>query len=148
MTQRPTTDFTVKDPDFERKVRDAFDAQPFMRLIGAELTGIGAGTCEIALKIRPDLSQQNGYVHAGVTNAIADNAAGLAAFTLMPPGTNVLSVEFMTYLLAPARGRTLVARGRVEKPGRTLVIVRADVFAVDEGRETHVALMQATMICL
>ncbi|WP_158045593.1 PaaI family thioesterase [Skermanella pratensis] len=141
-------DFTPRDPDFEAKVRSTFEEQPFMRLIGAELVSVAPGTCEISLAVRPDLSQHNGFVHAGVTNAIADNSAGLAAFTLMPPGTDVLSVEFKTNLLAPARGRRLIARGRVEKPGRTLVIVRSDVYAETDGSEVHVAMMQATMICL
>src|SRR3954447_137263 len=123
MSERLKKEFTVKDPDFARKVRNAFDAQPFMHLIGAEMTGVEAGTCEITLPVRPDLFQHSGYVHAGVANAIADNAAGFAAFTLMPPGSNVLSVEFKTNFMAPAKGSTLIARGQVIKPGRTLVIV-------------------------
>jgi uncharacterized protein (TIGR00369 family) len=134
------------DPDYQSKVRAAFDGQPFMRLIGAELAALGAGTCQIALTIRPDLWQHNGFVHAGVTNAIADNAAGLAALTLMPAGSDVLSVEFKTNLLAPARGNRLIARGKVEKPGKLLVIVRADVHAETDEGEVHVAMMQATMI--
>lgn len=134
--------------DFRARVRDDFARQGFMRLLGAEITRVEAGECDIALATRPDFTQQHGYVHAGVTTALADTAAGYAAFTLMPPGSSVLTVEFKQNLMNPAKGERLVARGKVEKSGRTLTVVRADVVAVSGGEETAVATMLATMICL
>ena len=120
-----------------------------MNLIGARLASIEPGTVEIALPFRADLTQQDGYLHAGVVTTIADSACGYAAFSLMPAGSSVLSVEFKVNLLRPARGESFIARAEVIKAGRTLSVVRADVFAIAENSERElVATMQGTMMCL
>jgi len=120
-----------------------------MKLIGAELTRVEPGVVEIALPHRADLSQQHGYLHAGIVTTIADSACGYAAYSLMPPNSEVLSVEFKVNLLRPAKGDRFVASAEVVKSGKTLTVVRADVFAFDErgGREL-IATMLGTMICL
>ena len=120
-----------------------------MNLIGARLSLVEPGVIEITLPYRADLAQQHGYLHAGVVATIADSACGYAAFTLMPAGSNVLSVEFKVNLLRPAQGVEFVARAEVIKAGRTLTVVRADVFGIakNEAKEL-VATMQGTMICL
>jgi uncharacterized protein (TIGR00369 family) len=102
----------------------------------------------IEAPILPGSRQQHGYAHAGLTFAIGDSAAGYAALSVMPEGFEVLTTEMKINLLAPARGERLIARGRVIKAGRRLVIVQADVHALDEGRETHVALLTGTMMPL
>ena len=137
------------NPSFAQEVRASFARQTFMTLLGAQLSRIEPGIVEISLPYRADLAQQNGYLHAGVVTAIADSASGYAALTLMPAGAGVLSVEFKVNLLRPARAREFVAHAEVIKAGRTLTVVRADVFGVngDKDREL-VATMQATMICL
>lgn len=117
-----------------------------MNLIGAHLSLAEPGIIEITLPYRPDLTQQNGYLHAGIITTIADSACGYAAFTLMPPGAGVLSVEFKVNLLRPAKGDSFVARAEVIKAGKTLTVVRADVFALSEDRRTLIATMQGTMI--
>ena len=94
------------------------------------------------------MTQQHGFFHAGVTTTIADNAAGYAAYSLMPDNSTVLTTEFKVNLLAPARGPKLVARAEVIKPGRTLYIVRSDVFSVNGDDEIHVLTMLATEMCL
>lgn len=120
-----------------------------MDLIGAELSLVEPGVVEITLPYRDDLTQQHGYLHAGVITTIADSAAGYAAYSLMPTGSEVLSVEFKVNLLRPAKGETFVARADVIKPGRTLTVVRADVFSIAEnGDRELVATMQGTMMCL
>lgn len=120
-----------------------------MNLIGARLGLVEAGIVEIVLPFRQDLTQQNGYLHAGIVTTIADSACGYAAFSLMPAGSSVLSVEFKVNLLRPARGESFVARAKVIKAGRTLSVTRADVFAVNEDSERElVATMQGTMMCL
>jgi uncharacterized protein (TIGR00369 family) len=102
---------------------------------------------EITLPYRADLTQQHGYLHAGVITTIADSACGYAAFTLMPAGSNVLSVEFKVNLLRPAQGAEFLTRAEVIKAGRTLTVVRADVFGIAGNKErTLVATMQGTMI--
>ncbi len=143
------TQFKPADDDFARKVREGFEGQTFMKTIGAELYKVGAGYCEIHLPFREDLCQHDGYLHAGVTSTIADNAAGFAAYTLMPEGSAVLSVEFKMNLLRPAIGEKLIARAKVQKPGRNISVVQAEVGAVTSGgEEKSVAIMLATMACL
>jgi uncharacterized protein (TIGR00369 family) len=139
--------FVPSDPDFERRVRASFARQNVMALFQATLSRVAPGQVDIALPVRPEVSQQHGFVHAGVVTAIVDSACGYAALSLMPPGTGVLSIEFKTNLLAPARGTSLSARGRVLKPGRNIFVCAGDVFALDEaGGETLVATMLATMM--
>ncbi|HEY0082380.1 MAG TPA: PaaI family thioesterase [Pyrinomonadaceae bacterium] len=117
-----------------------------MRLIGADLRRIEPGAVSIALPYRADLTQQNGYIHAGIITAIADSACGYAASTLMPAGSEVLSVEFKVNLLRPAAGEEFVAEAQVIKAGRTLTVTRCDVYAQASDESSMVATMLATMI--
>lgn len=120
-----------------------------MNLIGGELTRIEPGVIEITLPYRTDLTQQHGYVHAGIITTIADSACGYAAYTLMPPGSDVLAVEFKVNLLRPAKGEMFVARAEVVKSGRTLTVVSAGVHALSNGDSRElVAIMQGTMMRL
>jgi uncharacterized protein (TIGR00369 family) len=132
------------DPQFERRVRESFGRQKTMALIGARLTVVEPGYVEIALAYRDDLTQQKGFVHGGILGMIADTACGYAAFSLMPAGCSLVTVEYKINILAPAR-RSLLAKGQVVKPGRTLTVARAEVYA-DDGR--HVATMQQTLMML
>ena len=137
------------NPSFAADVERSFAQQPIMNLLGARLSLVEAGVVEITLPFRADLSQQHGYLHAGVVTTIADSACGYAAYTLMPVGSEVLSVEFKVNLLRPAQGETFVARAEVIKAGKTLTVVRADVFAIAGNADRElVATMQGTMICL
>ena len=142
------TSFKPRDPGWETKVRESFARQTVMTTIGARISALRPGFCEIELPYRRDLCQQHGFLHAGMTTTIADSAAGYAAFSLMPPGASVLTVEFKVNLMAPAAGERFFARGSVIKPGRTLTVVEAEVVAVDKGGEKTVAQMLATMMCL
>ena len=142
------TAFEPADPRYAARVRDSFARQSIMTLIGAELARIEPGRVEIELPFRADLCQQHGYFHAGVTATIADSAGGYAAFSLMPPDSTVLTVEYKMNIVAPGRGQRLIARGEVIRPGRTLTTSRADVFAVEDGAETLCATMLQTLMCL
>jgi uncharacterized protein (TIGR00369 family) len=117
-----------------------------MRTLGARLTRVVAGEVEIELPFREDLTQQHGFLHAGVVAAVLDSSCGYAAFSLMPPGAGVLSVEFKTNLLAPATGDVLVARGRVIRSGRTISVCQADGFMRTGSEEVAVATMLATIM--
>ena len=139
---------TPRDPDFERRVRDSFVRQRFMATLGATLDVVRAGEVHIGFAHREELTQQHGYLHAGVIAAVADSACGYAAFTLMPADHAVLSVEFKTNLLAPAKGQRFRATARVVRAGRTLTVCTAEVVGFEGGEETLVAIMQATMIGL
>ena len=134
---------------FVEEIKESFARQTIMALIGGELTRVEPGVVEITLPYRADLTQQHGYVHAGIITTIADSACGYAAYTLMPPGSDVLAVEFKVNLLRPAKGETFVARAEVVKSGRTLTVVRADVHALNDGDTRElVAIMQGTMMRL
>ena len=137
------------NPSFAEEVERSFARQPVMILIGARLSLVEPGLVEITLPYRDDLAQQDGYVHAGIITTIADSASGYAAYSLMPEGSRVLSVEFKVNLLRPARGESFISRGEVIKPGRTLTVVRADVFGIDgDDQRELVATMLSTMFCL
>ena len=127
-------------------MRESFDAQRLMATIGARLARVAAGEIEIRVPFRSDLTQQHGFLHAGVVAAALDSACGYAAFTLMPEGAGVLSVEFKTNLLAPARGEELIARARVVRAGRTITVSQGDATMLAGGQETAVATMLATMM--
>ncbi len=140
--------FEPNDPDFEAKVRDSFSRQRLMAFLGAEITALAPGEVEVGLDHRPELTQQHGYFHAGVVSAIADTAGGYAAFSLMPAGASVLTVEYKINLMAPAEGERLVARGQVERAGRTLTVCRLSVDVVKGGEPRSCALGQQTVITL
>lgn len=135
-------------PDIEKRIRRSFATQALMTTLGAMLKEVSPGHARIDAPILPGSRQQHGYAHAGLTFAIGDSAAGYAALGVMPEGFEVLTTEMKINLLAPARGEWLIARGRVIKPGRRLVVVQADVHALDQGHEIHVALLTGTMIPL
>ncbi|MFI4987385.1 MAG: PaaI family thioesterase [Alphaproteobacteria bacterium] len=140
--------FEPLDPAFEARVRASFARQAAMALIGASLRAVRPGEVEIELAYREDLTQQHGFIHGGIVGMIADSASGYAAFSLMPADASVLTVEYKLNLLAPAAGALLVARGRVVRPGRTLVIAEARVSALQEGKEVEVAASLSTLMTL
>src|SRR6516164_947186 len=142
------TPFAPANPDYAARVRSSFDRQGAMRLIGARLAEVSPGCCAIELPYREDLTQQHGYVHAGIVSAIADSAGGYAGFTLFPADSSVLTVEYKVNLLAPAAGERLVAVGEVVKQGRTLAITRGEVYAEDGERRTLCAIMQQTLMVM
>ena len=140
--------FEPRDPGWEARVRASFALQTVMTTIGARLGRVAPGAVDIELPFRADLCQQHGFLHAGIVTTIADTSCGYAALSLMEPGASVLTVEFKLNLLAPARGERLLARGRATRPGRTLTVCQADVVAVQDGAETPVATMLATLMAL
>ncbi|MFO0988377.1 MAG: PaaI family thioesterase [Alphaproteobacteria bacterium] len=140
--------FEPANPAYAARVRDSFGRQAFMALVGARITALAPGFCEITADWRRELTQQHGFVHGGVLASIADTAGGYAAFSLMPADATVLTVEFKLNMLRPGRGAAMIARGRVLKPGRTLSIVQADVFAREGGSEEQVVSSLQTLMCL
>ena len=136
------------DPGFAERVRASFAKQHAMELIRATLPVVDTGRTEIHLPHWAGVEQQHGFVHGGVVGMIADSAAGYAANTLTPADTSVLTVEYKLNLVAPADGQRLVARGEVIKPGRTLIITRAEVFAIRDEQWTLCAIMQQTIMAM
>jgi uncharacterized protein (TIGR00369 family) len=141
-------ELVAADPQFATRVRASFGRQAVMHLIGARLETVTPGAVEIRLPFRADLTQQHDFLHAGIVTTVLDSACGYAALSLMPPQTGVLTVEYKVNLLAPARVSHFLARGRVLRAGRTILVCVGDVFAVQDGKETLVATMLATMMVI
>ncbi|MFL6284366.1 MAG: PaaI family thioesterase [Pyrinomonadaceae bacterium] len=139
-------DFVPKDTDFEARVRASFARQRVMETIGARLVRVAPGEVEIELPFREDLTQQHGYLHAGIVAAVVDSACGYAAMSLAPEGAEVLSIEFKLNLMSPARGHSFVARARVKRAGRNVTVCTGDLYAVEGASEKTVATMLATMM--
>lgn len=138
----------LANPDFAASVSASFEKQTAMRLIQASLPVVEHGRTEIHVPHWEGIEQQHGFVHGGVVGMIADSAAGYAAMTMVPATASVLTVEYKVNLVAPADGEKLIARGEVVRPGRTLIVTKAEVFAVKEGRETLCAIMQQTIMVM
>lgn len=136
------------DAHFAERVSASFDRQSAMALIKATLPIIEHGRTEIHLPHWQGVEQQHGFVHGGVVGMIADSAAGYAAMTVVPANASVLTVEYKMNLVAPADGEKLIARGQVARPGRTLIVTQAEVFAVKDGQEKLCALMQQTIMVM
>jgi uncharacterized protein (TIGR00369 family) len=140
--------FEPKNPDFREVATATFAAQRAMQTLGISIARLEPGEVDLAMDYAPEYSQQNGFVHAGIITAGLDNACGIAAFTLMPAGADILTVEFKTNLLAPAKGERFEFRGQVVKPGRTLTICEGRAYAMNNGVESLVATMTGTLMAI
>lgn len=130
-----------------QRVEESFARQGLMRVIEARIAEVAPGRCVIEAPFRKTLTQQHGFLHAGVLTMLADNACGYAALTLLPPEQEVLTAELKVNFLRPARGVLAIARAEVLKPGRTLTVARAEVWMrMEDGAETLCAAMQATLV--
>jgi uncharacterized protein (TIGR00369 family) len=139
---------TPRNPAWEKKSREIFERQSFMRMIGVRIATLAPGYCELELPYRDDLCQQNVYLHGGVVTSIADTSCGIASSTLLAPDAGILSVEFKYNMMGPAAGERFIARGRVVRPGKTLTVAESAVFAIKDGVETEIGRMLATMMFL
>ena len=140
--------FEPKNPDFREVATATFAAQRAMQTLGIRIARLEPGEVDLAMDYAPEYSQQNGFMHAGIITAGLDNACGIAAFTLMPAGTDILTVEFKTNLLAPAKGERFEFRGQVVKPGRTLTVCEGRAYAINNGVESLVATMTGTLMAI
>jgi uncharacterized protein (TIGR00369 family) len=143
---KSTSSHLPKDSAATESVMSEFKKQEVMRTIGAKLTRATPGRVEIELPFKHTLTQQHGYVHAGMVTTIADSACGYAAWSVSPPESEVLTVEYKVNFLSPAKGTKLVARGRVIRKGKKLTVCAADVFTLARGTEKLVATMLATIM--
>jgi uncharacterized protein (TIGR00369 family) len=145
--------FQPKDANFADRVRASFARQGAMQTLGVEITRIAAGEIELAMPYQAAFTQQHGFIHAGIVATVLDSACGYAAFSLMPADAAVLTVEFKTNLLAPAKGERFAFRAHVVKPGRTLTFCDARAFALEDGAQTGtqerlIATMNGTLMAL
>jgi uncharacterized protein (TIGR00369 family) len=134
--------------DSLQRVRDSFALQGAMSTLGAQLTHLAPGAVDISFDWAPGLTQQHGFIHAGMLSAALDSACGYAGFSLMPEDAGVLTIEFKINLLAPAKGQRFRCEGRVLKPGRTIVLAEGQAFAIDGGQEKLCATMHCTLMAV
>ena len=138
---------TPADPGFRQRVHDSFARQGVMHTLGATLEVADAGRVVIVMPHKPELTQQHGYVHAGIVSTALDSACGYAAFSLMPADAAVLTIEFKVNLLAPARGPWFRFEGSVVKAGRTISVVEGKAWQHEAGgAESLCATMTATVM--
>jgi len=140
--------FLPKNPDFRAVATDTFARQQAMRTLGISIARLEPGEVDLSMAYSAAFTQQNGFVHAGIITAGLDSACGIAAFTLMPAGSDILTVEFKTNLLAPAKGQRFAFRAVVVKPGRTLTVCEARAYAEADGVESLIATMAGTLMAL
>ena len=140
--------FEPRNPLYEQRVRDSFALQGVMHHMGAQLGLIAPGAVDIELTWAKELTQQHGFLHAGVVSAALDSACGYAAFTLMVPEAEVLTIEFKINLLAPAQGERFRMEGRVLKPGRTITVCEGRAYALHDGSEKLIATMGCTLMAV
>jgi uncharacterized protein (TIGR00369 family) len=143
-----STQFEPRNPDFKSRVTQSFSEQMAMQTINASLLVVEPGRVEIELPYQRELTQQDGFIHAGISSTIMDSACGYAAFTLMPVEAQVLTIEFKINLLAPAAGECFRAIGTVRKPGRSVFVAEAELYASSHGTEKLVATMVGTLMAM
>ena len=141
-------EFKPRNPDYENVVRDSFSRQQFMQEMGVRIEVLRPGICELAVDRRPGLTQQHGFFHGGLVAAIADSAAGYAAFSLYPANSTVLTVDYSVNFLKPAQGNLLRARAEVVKSGKTLYVCKADAYVEEDGTSNHCLTGLFSMMCL
>ena len=140
--------FEPADDRYATRVRESLARQQAMSTIGVEMTDIAPGMVALAFNYREELTQQHGFIHAGILSTVLDSACGYAAYSLMPADAGILTVEFKVNLLSPARGDRFVARGTVIRSGRTVSVAAGDLFAEDPNGDRHVATMVATLMTI
>ena len=140
--------FEPRNPDFEARVRESFARQAAMRTLGATLAVVKPGQVEITLPWAEPLTQQHGFLHAGMVATALDSACGYAGFTLMAADAAVLTIEFKINLLAPAQGQRFRMVGTVIKPGRTVTVCEGHAYALDGAQEKLVATMGCTLMAV
>lgn len=140
--------FDPPDPEYAARVRSSFERQDAMKTIGATLASVEPGSAVIEMPWAQSLTQQHGFLHAGMVATGLDTACGYAGFSLMPADAAVLTIEYKINLLAPAKGQRFRMVGEVVKPGRTITVVEGKAYAIDEGREKLIATMSATLMAI
>jgi uncharacterized protein (TIGR00369 family) len=136
------------DPKTEKRCRESFARQQAMTTIGASVLSVDAGAVELVMPFDARLTQQHGFIHAGIITMLCDTACGFAALSLMPEDAAVLTTEFKVNLLSPAKGERFIAHGRVVRPGKKLMVCLGEVFAEAGGKRKQVALMTASMMVI
>ncbi len=133
---------------YKEKIRDSFNRQGAMKSLNVSIIDIRPGEVELEFPYDSGLTQQNGFIHAGIVSTVVDTACGYAAYTLMPEDASVLSIEFKINFLSPAKGERFRATGKVKKPGRNITVSEGELYSIIDGKEKIVASMVATIMAV
>ncbi|WP_117193063.1 PaaI family thioesterase [Rhizobium terrae] len=134
--------------DFRERVRQSFGRQGAMAMMGAELTRVEQAMVEIELPFDPKLTQQHGFLHAGVISAALDSACTYAAYTVIEPDVSILTIEFKVNLMSPGRGERFLFRGEITKPGSTIIVADGRAYTIGDGPAKLIASMTGTMMVI
>ncbi len=134
--------------DFRERIQQSFARQGAMETLGAELTRISPGVVEIELAYDRKLTQQHGFLHAGVISAALDSACSYAAYTLIEPEASLLTIEFKVNLMSPGRGERFLFRAEITKPGSTIIVGDGRGYAISDGPAKLIASMTSTMMVI
>lgn len=143
-----TTVFETPNPNYQSEINSSFAKQSIMDTLGANLHSVIAGEVQIEMPFSEHITQQHGFLHAGVVSTLIDSACGYAAYSLMPANSGVLTIEFKVNLLAPAKGERFIAIGKVKKPGRTITVTEGEMIAINGSSQKVVASMTATVMTI
>lgn len=138
--------FKPADEDYQTKVHNSFDRQEIMKTVNASILAVRPGEVEIQFPYHKKLTQQHGFIHAGIVSTVLDSACGYAAFSLMPAEAAVLTIEFKINLLSPAKGEQFRAVGTVKKPGRNITVTQGELFSYEGGEQKLLATMVGTIM--
>lgn len=141
-----SSQFEPSDPGYKDKVIDSFNRQEVMKTVNASILAIRPGEVELEFPYQSNLTQQHGFIHAGIVSTVLDSACGYAAFSLMPENAAVLTVEFKLNLLSPAKGERFRATGRVRKSGKNITVTEGELFSYSEGEQKLIAVMVGTIM--
>ena len=140
------TQFKPSDESFDAKVRESFNRQEIMKTVNASILAVRPGEVELEFPYQANLTQQHGFIHAGIVSTVLDSACGYAAFSLMPKDADVLTIEFKINLLSPAKGSRFKTVGTVKKPGKNITVTQGELFSYEDGKQTLVATMVGTIM--
>ena len=133
---------------YKEKVIESFNRQGMMKTINASILAIRPGEIELEFPYQSNLTQQHGFIHAGIVSTVLDTACGYAAFSLMPENAAVLTIEFKVNLLSPAKGERFRAVGKVKKPGRNITVAEGELLSYTNDDSKLVATMVATIMAV
>ncbi len=139
----------IRDPgDFRQRIRQSFSRQGAMDMLGAELAQVEQAMVEIEMPFDQRLTQQHGFLHAGVISAALETTCTYAAYTTIAPEESVLTIEFKVNLMSPGRGERFLFRGEITKPGSTIIVADGRGYAIGDGPAKLIASMTSTMMII
>ena len=141
-----SSQFKPSNAGFEERVTESFNRQEIMKTVNASILAIRPGEIELEFPYQSNLTQQHGFIHAGIVSTVLDSACGYAAFSLMPENAAVLTIEFKLNLLSPAKGERFRAVGKVKRPGKNITVTDGELFSYVEGGQKLVATMVGTIM--